>query len=92
MYARPRSVQTARATTNPVVRRGQSGRERGAALSHNSPPGRHHLNCDAAFSNAFFIEVQAASIPDCMCSHADSLAVRISCNLSRRDPGRLALP
>src|SRR5438094_7353214 len=38
------------------------------------------LNCDDALSNAFFIDAHAASTPACMSCHADSLAVRISCN------------
>jgi hypothetical protein len=41
---------------------------------------RYYLYCEAAFSKAFFIVVQAASMPDCICCHADSLALRISCN------------
>jgi len=42
--------------------------------------GVHYLYCDTALSRAFFIDAQAASTPDCMSCHADSLAVRISCN------------
>lgn len=40
----------------------------------------YFLNWEDAFSKAFFIDAHAASIPDCICCHADSLAVRISCN------------
>src|SRR5215471_15549819 len=42
--------------------------------------GNYFLICDEALSKAFFIDSHVASIPDCICRHADSLAVRISCN------------
>src|SRR6266568_6824617 len=40
----------------------------------------YFLNWEDALSKAFFIDAHAASIPACMFCHADSLAVRISCN------------
>src|SRR5215813_12291546 len=40
----------------------------------------YFLNWDDALSKAFFIDAHAESIPACMLCHADSLAVRISCN------------
>jgi hypothetical protein len=46
----------------------------------NPPLTIYFLNCEDAFSKAFFIEAHAVSTPACMCCHADSLAVRISCN------------
>ena len=46
----------------------------------NPPLTVYFLNCEDAFSKAFFIDAHAVSTPVCMCCHADSLAARISCN------------
>src|SRR4030095_939602 len=55
--------------------------------------GTGYLYCAAAFVKPFFMDVHAASTPDCMCSHADSLAVRISSNFAcaRSRSARIAL-
>ena len=46
----------------------------------NPPLTVYFLNCEDAFSKAFFIDANAASTPVCLCCTADSLAARISCN------------
>ena len=58
----------------------------------NPPLTVYFLNCEDAFSKAFFIDAHAVSTPVCMCCHADSLAARISCNSCSRRRGSLALP